>query len=119
MGARKIKQFQISVSYLVPMKPLVDGSEAFAMPSILCMDSTVFPDWPVVGPNTVEWVLKFIRDRSGSPTAWHALWKSSGRLEEGSHLVMFHDRVCQMLETAVCYDQFDVTSIALMELLVR
>jgi hypothetical protein len=78
-----------------------------------------WPDWPILGPCTVLWCLTFMKDKSGSPTAWHAFWRQTGAIEEGSHLCTFHESLCRILETACCYDQLDVSNCASFGLICR
>jgi hypothetical protein len=37
----------------------------------------------------------------------------------GDHQVIFHEALCRMIETAACYDQISLPTLASMELLVR
>ena len=83
-------------------------------------ENVKWEDWPVPGGIlTVVWCMQFMLNRAGSPTAWHALWRSLGRLNEQDYLVQFHDSLCQIVETAACYDQLDCPALASMELVYR
>ena len=57
--------------------------------------------------------------RAGSPLAWHAQWKANGRLNDSDAIVMQHESICRMLETAICYDQLDIASSACFEIMCR
>ena len=46
-------------------------------------------------------------------------WRFLGRLQDGEHLVSFHEALCRILETAICYDQLDCPALASMELVCR
>ena len=70
-------------------------------------------DWPIPGPSTVMWVLKWIVARGGTPLAWHAAWKNNGRLQDSEAAVLHHES--RILETSLCYDQLNVASLAVLE----
>jgi len=57
--------------------------------------------------------------RSNTPLAWHQEWKNLGRLSDDEGLVHEHETICRLLETAVCYDQLQVGSLASFEVLAR
>ena len=83
------------------------------------MEEYRWPDWPVTGVNTVLWCLKFMLQKSGSPLAWHAQWKSTGKLQDNDPIVLHHEAQCRFLETATCYDQLDLCCLASAELACR
>jgi hypothetical protein len=83
------------------------------------LEVCTFEDWPVSGPQTVIWVCKWILNRAGSPLAWHAQWKAVGKLQDSDPQVIIHESACRVLETAVCYDQLNVTSLAAFEVVAR
>ena len=87
---------------------------------VVSLSSTItWPDWPILGPCTVQWCLTFMRDKSGSPTAWHSFWRNTGNIDDSSHLCMIHESMCRVLETACCYDQLDTANLASFELVCR
>lgn len=86
---------------------------------INCFDETPFPDWPVPGPLTVQWCCKFMRDKGGSPTAWHNMWKLTGKLQDHENNVIAHEGLCRTLEVMCVYDQLDAVNIAAAELVCR
>jgi len=67
----------------------------------------VWPDWPLRGPVTVVWVLKFMLENGGSPTQWHLKWRMLAKLTATDGGVSSHELCCQILENMVCYDQLD------------
>ena len=58
-------------------------------------------------------------NRAGAPTLWHQTWLSLGKLNTNDHQVVFHDALCRILETAMCYDQLNGPCLASTELLCR
>ena len=64
-------------------------------------------DWPVDGPRTFVWGVRFMANQAGTPSGWHSKWKSDGKLDPSSHVVSFHGSCCQMIETMMCFDQLN------------
>ena len=63
--------------------------------------------------------MQFMLNRAGSPMLWHQTWVTLGKLNNNDHQVIFHEALCRMIETAACYDQINLPTLASMELLVR
>lgn len=82
-------------------------------------NSPEWPDWPLTGPRTTLWCLKWMLNRSGSPTAWHQQWVSLGKLNHSDPLVLAHEFACRALESGACYDQMNLGSLASFEVLAR
>ena len=78
-----------------------------------------FADWPIPGPPTVMWVIKWMVARGGTPLAWHAAWKTNGRLQDSEGVVLHHESNCRILETMLCYDQVNAGALASLELVCR
>ena len=76
------------------------------------MSSTAFTDFPVAGPRTLEWVLRFLLDNGPTPRGWHNKWRADGRLQPTDAGVAMHEVCCLVLETMVVYDQLAVTNLA-------
>ena len=38
------------------------------------------PYWPIAGPRSVGWVVKWMQQRGSTPLGWHSVWKADGRL---------------------------------------
>ena len=83
------------------------------------MSGDRWDDWPVDGPQTFAWDIRFMANQGGTPTGWHSEWKSDGKLDASSHIVAFHGVCCQMIETLLCYDQLNGVNVATGELLMR
>jgi hypothetical protein len=47
------------------------------------------------------------------------MWKVNGKLNNTDTLVLHHGALCSILETAICYDQLEVTNLASIELILR
>ena len=76
------------------------------------MSTQVFDDFPVAGPRTVEWVLKFMLENGNTPRGWHNKWRSDAKLQVTDTGVSQHEVLCLVLETMVTYDQLSVTNLA-------
>jgi hypothetical protein len=88
--------------------------------AVLDAEEIKWDDWPVPGGIfTVLWCMQFMLNRSGSPMLWHQTWVTLGKLNNNDHQVIFHEALCRMVETAACYDQINLPTLASMELLVR
>ena len=88
--------------------------------AVTLADEVKWPDWPVPGKVlTVLWCLRFMLNRAGTPTLWHQTWLTLGKLNGNDHQVVFHDALCRILETAMCYDQLNGPALASMELVCR
>ena len=78
-----------------------------------------WPDWTLVGPRTVLWVLRFIAMHFGTPMVRHSRFLAEGRLTYQDVGVSEHFSVMQMLEAAVCMDQLQVGELQSMEIMCR
>ena len=81
--------------------------------------SHVWPDWPIPGPRTAGWCMKWFVSHGGSPMSWHSMWKANGKLTDTEPLVLEHESLTRVIETMCTYDQFDLASSASGELLCR
>ncbi|CAK0848746.1 unnamed protein product, partial [Prorocentrum cordatum] len=87
--------------------------------AVMGMTEGAFPDWPVRGPRTALWVLKFMEAHGGTPTGRHSRWLSETRLQGTEPGVDEHERACRTLERMVIYDQLNVANLASGEMLAR
>lgn len=76
-------------------------------------------DWPVEGPRTALWVVRFIAQHYESPVGRHSRFMADGRLTYGDVGCTQHQVGCQILHEAVTYDQLEVGQLAAFELLCR
>ncbi|CAK0841610.1 unnamed protein product [Prorocentrum cordatum] len=87
--------------------------------AVLACREDQWAGWPVRGPRTALWVLRYIIEHGGTPTGMHSRWRSEARLQEHEPGVQEHERSCQALEELICYDQCNGANLAAVELLVR
>ena len=76
-------------------------------------------DWPVPGPRTVLWVSQFMLENGGSALGHHVQWRSLIRLNLDDIVVSTHLEFSKIYETALCYDQLDVSNLGALELVAR
>jgi len=73
-------------------------------------------DWPVEGPRTMSWILKYYRRRGKEPTDHSTFWKQvTTKLDEGAYGVEEHFALSEIIRDAIEYDQLDVCNLASME----
>lgn len=77
-----------------------------------------FPDFPLAGPRTAMWCLRFLKKRR-SPVDHHAFFRAVTRLGGDAWGMAEHESLCQALEMAGQYDQLDLSSCAFAEALLR
>ncbi|CAK0838131.1 unnamed protein product [Prorocentrum cordatum] len=87
--------------------------------AIMLMREDAWPDWPIRGPRTVMWVLRFIEQNGGTPMGRHMRFRTEAKLSASDVGVDEHERACRMLEQMVMYDQLMVTNLACAESLCR
>ena len=79
----------------------------------------LFHDWPLEGPRTSKWLVKEIAKSGGGPLQHHQRWKTQLRAGDGDRSVHDHELLCMTVEVSGCYDQFDLSALAGMELVAR
>ncbi|CAK0801950.1 unnamed protein product [Prorocentrum cordatum] len=87
--------------------------------AVLACREDQWEGWPVRGPRTIHWVLRYIVDHGGTPTGMHSRWRSEARLQEHEPGVQEHERACRALEELLCFDQCNGANLAAAELLAR
>ena len=83
------------------------------------LEEDTFPDWPVPGPRTTSWVLRFMCENAGTPRGWHSKWRADCRLANHDVGVTAHESICSHLEMAATYDQLQLGNLAHVECMVR
>eukprot|EP00973_Karenia_brevis_P052450 7287757-Karenia_brevis.AAC.1 len=71
------------------------------------LSGVTWPDWPIRGPLTVVWVLKFMASQAGTPKGWHLKWVNLCKLQPTDNGVQLHEQMCNLLELMVSYDQLE------------
>ena len=83
------------------------------------LGSDEFNDWPVEGPRTMKWLAKFWARQGCSPTQWsdkHLQTTGYSNTDRSVHELRC---VAEVVESAGCYDQMNLASLASFELLAR
>ena len=79
------------------------------------MQCTPWPAWPVSGPRTCLWVLRFIQEHYGSPDVRHTRCVSDAKLTYADPGAVEHQACCRVLGIGASYDQLDLPQVASME----
>jgi hypothetical protein len=83
------------------------------------VESDVFPDWPLEGPRTMMWLVKFWSRQGGGPVAWlekHLQTESYSVSDRSVHELR---ALAEVIEMAGTYDQLNLAALASFELLAR
>lgn len=83
----------------------------------LCSQSEI-PGFLVRGPRTARWVLNFLAEQ-GSPLQRHTRFKTDAKLSSSDPGMAQHEQLCKLLQTGACFDQYDMTNSAMVELICR
>ncbi|CAK0887158.1 unnamed protein product, partial [Prorocentrum cordatum] len=78
-----------------------------------------FDDFPVVGPRATLWLCKFIRDQGSVPRTRTEKWMRDAHVPDNDRVNHEHGSLMEILETALTYDQLDVSALASFEILSR
>jgi hypothetical protein len=80
------------------------------------MKDTEFDDWPVLGPHTTVWLVRFMILRAGSCMGYHERWMSEVKLDYSAAGTVEHQGWCRFLDTAISWDFLDLGKIAAAEI---
>jgi hypothetical protein len=83
------------------------------------LDEIAWSDWPLQGPRTTRWYAKFIRDTNTTPRLRTPQWMRDTGVPDGDRVKHEHALLCDVLETAVTYDQLDISCCVSFELVCR
>ena len=76
-------------------------------------------DWPLTGPRTCRWYARFILESNRVPQARTLQWMRDTGVPETDRVRHEHGLLCDVLQTAMTYDQLEVSSLCCFELLAR
>ena len=83
------------------------------------LTESVFDDWPVPGPRTTKWLVRSHTSTSTTFRRRDVWWRSTMDLSNATEGVEEHGLLAEIFETAICYDQLNVSELACFELLAR
>ena len=75
--------------------------------------------WPLSGPRTTRWCLRYIMEVDGHPTAHHTRWKFQAGLSGNDLGVADHETAMKIIEYSLTFDQINISELAGYELLLR
>ncbi|CAE8674030.1 unnamed protein product [Polarella glacialis] len=87
--------------------------------AVLLMSEDDFPDYPVRGPRTLLWCLRFILENGPTPNAWHGKWRSECKLQNTDPGVELHEVSLRVIHHWISYDHCNLGNLASAELLIR
>ena len=87
--------------------------------AVLETTTSQWAGWPLTGPRTAMWCLRFIQDTDGNPRARHTHWKRDAGLQSSDTGVAEHELIMRCVEHLACYDQLNLGESAGVELLLR
>jgi len=77
-------------------------------------------NWPVEGPRSAAWVVGYLaRMGHGGPEGYHRWWRMVSRLSLVDWGVAEHAQLLRYLQLAGCWDQLDVSNLAVVEAICR
>ena len=83
------------------------------------LTETPWDGWPIGGPRTALWCLKFISENDIHPRARHTRWRHDVGLSANDAGVSEHEMAMRLVEHALCFDQLQVCELASLELVPR
>ena len=78
-----------------------------------------FEDWPIDGGRSAQWTLKMLRRGNKSFLGSHTDWVKNSGVRATDRAVHEHAVLSKALETAVSWDQLNITNCACMEVLIK
>ena len=87
--------------------------------AVLAMQEVALVSWPIRGPRTLLYVLKYLADHGPTPIAWHDRWQAHYGLADGDEGVPPHLMLCRALHFAVVFDQGQIVNHAAYEVMGR
>ena len=76
-------------------------------------------DYPLAGPVTGPWLVKFMWQNGGGPMSFHHRFIADTRLDYTAGGISEHMSLCKCLELAITYDHIDIGRSAACELMCR
>ena len=76
-------------------------------------------DWPIAGPLTLLWLIRFMITLGGTCLGFHQRWMTECKLDYSAAGVLEHQGLCRLLDTAIIYDFLDLPRIAAFEIAAR
>jgi hypothetical protein len=80
----------------------------------------VMKDWPVDGPRSSLWCVQYLDNAGrGGPEPYHKWWRTTCRFSLSDWGVAEHMQMMRLLSVAGCYDQLDLSNLAVVEIICR
>ncbi|CAK0798442.1 unnamed protein product, partial [Prorocentrum cordatum] len=87
--------------------------------AVLEVTESPWPGWPLLGPRTAAWCVRFIAEQDSHPRARHTKWLHETGLTQSDPGVADHEVAMRAFEFGLVYDQVNVGELVSFELLAR
>ncbi|CAK0798858.1 unnamed protein product, partial [Prorocentrum cordatum] len=87
--------------------------------AVLEVTESPWPGWPLLGPRTTAWCVRFIAEQDSHPRARHTKWLHETGLTQSDPGVADHEVAMRAFEFGLVYDQVNVGELVSFELLAR
>jgi hypothetical protein len=101
--------------YLASAGPVARSFES----AVLALSESPGTKWAVLGPRSVKWLCAAILEQGPGPRQRHYWWRSVLRLTASDSGVDDHCFLSDVIETAVCFDQLNVSELQCFEKIAR
>ncbi|CAE8597430.1 unnamed protein product [Polarella glacialis] len=78
-----------------------------------------FTDYPLTGPRTSSWCMKYLNRQPGGAADRHALWRQGSKVSPSDWGVAEHETLLEAVKLAMSYDQLELANLACFEILFR
>ena len=95
-----------------------ERSRTFAS-AVASMEQVEMSDWPIRGPRTTLWLIRFIQTYGNGPLSRHTKLRLEAQPPAGNGLVAEHEMISEVLERAGVFDQLNVPGLSSFECLCR
>ncbi|CAK0854995.1 unnamed protein product, partial [Prorocentrum cordatum] len=75
---------------------------------VIQLAESAWPGWPMMGPRTVKWHIKFLSQQDQHPRARRAKWVHEANLEPWGEGAQDHDLAMRMFEIGIAFDQANI-----------
>jgi hypothetical protein len=101
--------------FLASVGPVARSFES----AVLALSESPGTKWAVLGPRSVKWLCAAILEQGPGPRQRHYWWRSVLRLTASDNGVDDHCFLSDVIETAVCCDQLNVSELQCFEKIAR
>ena len=105
---------------VLPIGRIADGRRYRGFKeSVAALLQSDWEGWPIKGPRTFIFCVRFIAEVDGHPMAHHTRFKSIANVQHHDAGVASHETAMRIFEYALCYDQLQGAELACLEIVAR